>query len=136
MTRHNLFPTLAAIVVLLAVGSAYAQNIHVVADVPFGFMLENRSLPAGHYEIQAGPAQGVVGLRRGAEHIAFLMTNDVRTVGSTKSKLVFQRYGDRYFLRQVWMSGSDSGRELPAGKLEKELASIRKPASVAVIASK
>ena len=96
MTRHNLFPTLAAIVVLLAVGSAYAQNIHVVADVPFGFMLENRSLPAGHYEIQSGPAQGVVALRRGTEHITFLNTNDVRTAGRTKSKLVFQRYGDRY----------------------------------------
>jgi hypothetical protein len=32
---------------------------------------------------------------------------------SEKTKLVFHRYGDRYFLAQIWMAGSNSGHEIP-----------------------
>src|SRR6266566_4315139 len=39
-----------------------------------------------------------------------------------KSKLVFHRYGNRYFLTQVWSAGSSLGRELPKSAKEKEQA--------------
>jgi len=39
----------------------------------------------------------------------------------TESKLVFNRYGNRYFLSQVWNGGSIRGRQLPISPREKEM---------------
>ena len=37
-------------------------------------------------------------------------------------RMVFHRYGDRYFLAQVWMLRTDSDRELDPSKGERALA--------------
>ena len=39
----------------------------------------------------------------------------------TSGRLLFQRYGDRYFLRQVWQEGSNRGVTCILGKEEKEV---------------
>jgi hypothetical protein len=39
-----------------------------------------------------------------------------------KTKLVFNRYGDRYFLSQIWMNGATLGHQLPKSSREKEIA--------------
>ena len=53
------------------------------------------------------------------------------------SELVFHRYGDRYFLSQIWAQGEERGSELPMMKVEKELkASNGRPTLVAVLAYK
>jgi hypothetical protein len=39
---------------------------------------------------------------------------------------VFHKYGNHYFLRQVWSPGQSEGYELPASKVERELARIEK----------
>jgi hypothetical protein len=39
----------------------------------------------------------------------------------SESKLVFNRYGNRYFLSQVWTAGSIRGRQLPISPREKEM---------------
>ncbi len=50
------------------------------------------------------------------------------------AKLVFNCYGDRYFLSQIWFGSSDSGRILAKGRLEKEIAGTGKtPGSLASI---
>jgi hypothetical protein len=40
----------------------------------------------------------------------------------TKTELVFDKIGDNYFLRQVWLSGSNSGSELARSRMEKSIA--------------
>jgi hypothetical protein len=50
--------------------------------------------------------------------------------------MVFHRYGDRYFLSQIWAQGEERGSELPMTKVEKELASNARPSSVAILAHK
>jgi hypothetical protein len=51
-----------------------------------------------------------------------------------QAKLVFSRYGERYFLRQVWAPGMDRGRELSASKAEQEFArSFGKPEIVSLL---
>jgi hypothetical protein len=35
---------------------------------------------------------------------------------------VFNRYGDQYFLSQVWIAGSDTGRDLFQSRNERSLA--------------
>ena len=72
------------------------------------------------------------------------MTRPNRTSEVQKqSKLVFNRYGDQYFLSQVWMAGSDTGRDLSPSRNERNLAkesmlAKSKPQhqTVALIASK
>jgi hypothetical protein len=38
------------------------------------------------------------------------------------SKLVFNKYGDKYFLSSVWMPGRGVGNALPTSKTESETA--------------
>jgi hypothetical protein len=38
-----------------------------------------------------------------------------------KPKLVFHRYGDQYFLYQVWPAGATTGRQLPKSRGEREV---------------
>lgn len=37
-------------------------------------------------------------------------------------RLIFHRYGDEYFLSQVWLSGNEDGHELVPGVQEKAAA--------------
>ena len=39
-----------------------------------------------------------------------------------KTRFVFHKYGDQYFLSQIWTPGGNSGRELLMPRLERALA--------------
>ena len=95
------------------------------ADIPFEFHAGNAMLPAGPYTLgQEGNIRHVLLLRSGeGKAAAFLLTNSADT-GQVpdQSKLVFRKYGDRYFLAQVWASGQRLGWELPVSRSERELA--------------
>jgi len=54
---------------------------------------------------------------------------------STKTKLIFHRYGDRYFLAQVWIAGNVRGREFPTSKHESEMAMDYPTQDVVVVAT-
>jgi hypothetical protein len=47
-----------------------------------------------------------------------------------QGKLVFNRYGDRYFLSEIWTAGDTSGRTLLVSKVERELALTSHPQRV------
>jgi hypothetical protein len=115
--------------VLLGLGllvgmSAYAQTVNLKADVPFNFIIRGATLPAGEYTIQGlgnGPAIVVRGPNPKANTI--VMSQPCASINAAEqSKLVFRRYGDRYFLAEVWVAGSDSGRQLPKSPREMEVA--------------
>jgi hypothetical protein len=57
-----------------------------------------------------------------------------------KTKLVFHKYGDQYFLSQIWSVGSNTGREVAETqrehKVRRELAKNAKKNKVAPGASK
>ena len=69
---------------------------------------------------------------------AYLQTMSVQTEeNQTQTKVVFKRYGDEYFLSQVWISGRSTGRELRKSRqeraLERELAARAvKPETIAI----
>lgn len=139
MKTKNFFPLLAAMVMVLAVGTANAQigNGTVKADVPFAFTIANQTLPAGQYAVHKMNDLGTLALIGNGSALAMIQSNRVEAAKAQKiTKLVFHRYGDRYFLYQIWVQGEDSGRQLPVTPLERELASNRQPNSVAVLAAK
>ena len=110
--------------VLLVGMSAYAQTLNLKADVPFNFIISGATLPAGEYTIQglgAGSAIAVRGPNPKANIV--VLSQRCASIDATKqSKLVFHRYGDRYFLTQLWVAGSDSGRQLAKSPREMEVA--------------
>ena len=116
---------MVALALVTAVASANGQSQRVKADIPFEFAVGDKTLPSGEYAIKSATAAGEVMMIRskGAKSLALRLTNaiqDKRNEGQVK--LVFHRYGDRYFLAQIWTAGYDQGRELPKSSRETEVA--------------
>jgi hypothetical protein len=110
---------------LLATASASAQTVALKANIPFNFIVNKAELPAGEYSLSNLGTTGMVTLIQSTDRqVAKMVLPNACTSGqpSEKTKLVFHRYGDRYFLAQVWTAGSDQGRELPKSRRETEIA--------------
>jgi len=116
---------LAGLLVLSSIAAtqvARAQEAMVV-DIPFAFTAGNATLPAGEYRVQKMDRNPSVLLIHcwDAGASTMVITNAAQAKElQTESKLVFKRYGNRYFLSQVWTAGSISGRQLPKSPKEKE----------------
>jgi len=128
---------LSGMALLLAASSAFAQT-HLRANIPFDFIVDKAKLAAGEYDISTlGFATEKTLLLRNSDAKTARMIN-VNVVQANRpasqTKLVFQRYGDRYFLSQIWVEGRDIGRELPRSAREAELALDYSPTKVFVLA--
>jgi hypothetical protein len=102
---------------------ARAQESMVV-DIPFAFVAGNATLPAGEYRVQKLDRNSAVLLIHcwDANASALVITHAAQAKEpQSESKLVFNRYGNRYFLSQVWTAGSIRGRQLPISPREKEM---------------
>ena len=52
----------------------------------------------------------------------FSSTIAVQTLEPNRhGKLVFHRYGDQWFLFQIWPAGINTGREITSSRLEREI---------------
>ena len=107
------------------------------ANVPFDFTVGGALLPAGQYVVDQSAISGflvVQAERTGRSAVTRFIASEAR-LPRNAPHLVFHRYGDQYFLVQVWTT--NSGREIPATKLERLLAEGRAvPGRVVVAAVK
>jgi hypothetical protein len=122
--KNQLF-ALIGLGLLLATASAYAQTGVVKANVPFNFIVDKTQIPAGQYMIQnvgsSGTAMTIESQDRSLVKLVLPNACESAQV-QEKSKLVFHRYGDQFFLAQIWTAGNDRGRELPKTEKEREIA--------------
>jgi len=96
----------------------------IEAHVPFRFMVESRTFPAGDYVIEPVGSADHSALKiqsKDGASTAFVLTQqaDALTV-SDEPRLVFARQGKVRVLRAVFASGEDTGAELvaaPSGKV-------------------
>jgi hypothetical protein len=105
--------------------SAFAQSSQLLTvDLPFAFQVNNQQFPAGHYRVSVEAGHPAVMLQNTeSKQSVFSISSPLRGEKiREKASLVFSRYNDRYFLSQIWMTGTDSGRGLPPGRAERELA--------------
>ena len=114
--------SLLALAFVAATQIAQAQQ-PIRVTIPFAFTAGEKALPAGEYQVEKA-AQGSLALmiRRidGSEGM-FVTTSATASSGpQTKSKLIFHRYGNQYFLSQVWVAGYAQGRQLRESTKEKE----------------
>jgi hypothetical protein len=112
---------LLAIASLATCAGAFGQDRALKANIPFDFTVGNTWMPAGEYIISS-PFGGQVLELRNPHKSAFVtvigsMSYDESNSGS---KLVFDTYGDSYFLRHVLCPTVASlNLDVPQGKAEK-----------------
>ncbi len=121
MKRHT-WQAAAFLVLLVATAAAQDNPAVLKADIPFPFVVANRTLPAGHYMLSTLGEYTVRISNAHDEPGAFVLTSrvDGRAPEST-GKLVFYRYDDRYFLAQVWNPGNRQGKQVYKSPAEEEL---------------
>ena len=95
----------------------------LVAEIPFDFIVGDKVLPAGKYNVGAATSNGG-GVRitnRNGKSSAIRLTYSASDKSQKKNaRMVFHRYGQRYFLAEVW-SGDNFGHKLMPSKNERNL---------------
>jgi len=112
---------------MLAIASVSAQTpSSAEVSIPFDFSAGTAKLKAGDYSVKKLSGNALA-IRRDGKTTALL--NAPLTIGSRDSKagerLVFNRYGEQYFLSQIWLS-VDNGQQLFPSSLETRIARERK----------
>jgi hypothetical protein len=123
MKRKSLIMALLLGLTIVWAGLVSASPVVTVrVNVPFAFSVNNQVLPAGSYEIVQNDNTSMLTIRNQSDRkstIFSVNTADERRVPAA-AKLVFNRYGDQYFLSQVWTR--DSGRDVRKSRSEREAA--------------
>ncbi|HEV2835806.1 MAG TPA: hypothetical protein VGW58_10840 [Pyrinomonadaceae bacterium] len=126
-TLKSLAITLVTLLVVCAgsVASANAQsNQHIYAQIPFNFVVGGKTLSAGQYSISSAMMDGSALVVRNvkAKGSAIRLSAPIQSQSRQRqTRLVFHRYGETYFLAEVWQSGNSTGRVLHASKAERAL---------------
>ncbi len=114
----------ASLLVILASSSAQAQiPTKLVVSVPFDFTVGKTTLKAGTYSIKKFNGSALL-IKNGHATTAVLVSAPlaIASEGARASeRLVFNRYGDNYFLTQVWLSVG-SGLQIYPTKQEQKVA--------------
>ena len=130
-----------AIIILATAYTAGAQQSSaqvVIANIPFAFTANNKTLPAGKYTItvlNSSSDRKALQIRSmNGRFSAMVLTNAVIGSISDNAKLVFERYDDRYFFAQAQLPGdSTTLTALRSNKEHKHAVATARKKSVVVI---
>ena len=117
---------LSGLLVLLTFTSALAQSDRqTIIHIPFNFTVGEKMFTAGEYVIAPNRRDSTtvwVIRHKDGSGATFVLTRPVYSLDpQEKTKLVFHRYEDLYFLSEVWTAGSGTGREIQISDREKTL---------------
>ncbi len=115
--------TLVGMLALFTITSAHAQSVgKMIVEVPFAYSVYDQVFPAGEYEVGT-TINGLVTIRNhDSSATANVLGHHVQSYKDwNRSRLLFKRYGNTYFLSQIWTPGRDIGVELQQSKAEREL---------------
>lgn len=115
--------TLSLFVMLTATSVSAQFDSVLVANIPFEFVIGNKTLPAGEYTVRIiyGSEIQIQSQDRGASVFVGTRPANGKKMGN---ELVFNRYGDRYFLSTLWRTG-DVGRAVSMSRSERKLVQAR-----------
>ncbi len=128
--------TMLMLVVVLALATAVASANpqaakRIVANIPFEFSVGYKTMAAGDYSVRAVNTEGnalMIQSADGKSSAVRLSDTTERARDKSHARLVFHKYGDRYFLAEVWNGADRTGRQLMKSQeeraIERELASI------------
>ena len=136
--EKNLLATALSLPLLLS-AVVHAQTIQLKVTVPFDFIAGDSALPAGDYDVYSIGAWGGKAL---SIHSVTLKAGTLVLSNSSQSAkifdrntLVFYRYGQKYFLAEVWIANTNIGRQMLLNQRETELARNQQKSEVVLTAS-
>ena len=119
MNRISAIAMLTTLASVATCTGAIAQESQLKANIPFDFTVGNTWMPAGEYTIST-PMRLVLELRSSG-HVASVVTLESNDASNSGSKLVFDKYGDQYFLHEVLCPSVHSlNLDITASKAEKK----------------
>jgi hypothetical protein len=125
--RFNSILNSSLIACALTIGSlasaphALAQSTAMAeVTIPFTFQTDHQTFAAGTYRIDRESDHVVLLKGPGNSYGLIVMNDAVNLRLADHGKLVFDRYGDKYFLRQIWTAGTSIGLECPKSRAEKQ----------------
>ena len=114
--------------------TAYAQTTQLKVAVPFDFIAGDTVLPAGNYDVESidtwgGKALSIHNVTSNAGTL--LLSNSCQMAKTSDSnKLVFYRYGQRYFLAEIWTAGTNIGRKMSLNQRQRSWREINRRAKL------
>ena len=121
--------TVIALLTIANLSSANAQTqprVQLTVNIPFAFSIGDKNMPAGEYTVRCtNPSSDakVLQLINSDRHESVMVrTNSVIGKMHDDAKLVFNRYGEQYFLAQVWLPSDPDGMEALKSRTEKQMA--------------
>jgi hypothetical protein len=78
----------------------------VVANIPFAFQVGSYRLPAGAYNVQM-VGNDFLWIKGDSDSVVMVVVRDSGTRPSPNSAVVFHRYGNQFFLREVRAAGEE-----------------------------
>ena len=135
--RRQIVSLVGVFGLLLVAACANAQSLNVKANVPFDFVVDKDTLPAGDYSIRSiNDATGgrTLVIQNGTRSLKLVNPNIADSLKPAKtSHLLFHRYGDEYFLAQIWVQGEKVGRQFKMSRREAEIAMNHQPSDDVIV---
>jgi hypothetical protein len=123
-----LLSLLVAMVFVLTIypSKAHAQIIgDLEVNVPFAFHAGNTKLPAGNYRIHMLDNSDLtvmeISSADGSTSALFEVQEAEANATPAKSELIFNKYGNRYFLAKLFDEGNPSGSQVLKSRYEKRI---------------
>jgi hypothetical protein len=112
----------------LAIAGSAIDLGRMKANIPFDFTVGKTKLPAGSYIVDSAVVRGCLQISAAdrSKNLFVSVFGGETSKKPSQAKLVFHRYGDQYFLWQVWNEGGTEAMRLPKSRAERELASQSK----------
>ena len=135
--KVKLFAVVTALLLsVVATGTCYAQQTVLAVKIPFAFQDGNRTLPAGEYRVERVHSGTELVQRLSQVDGNAVMTIQTMSVeskdGNQNPELVFNRYGQTYFLSRIWTGGTH-GRQLFKSNYEKSIAREEQRSEIALL---
>ncbi len=107
-----------------AAATASAQDHAAKANIPFGFYVNNKWVPAGEYTLTSDSrSPNVITIRGENSSVALLSLGHTVDRQPGSSSLVFKKYGDQYFLNEIRCAACRMSVGFTPSKREKEAGS-------------
>ena len=106
---------------LMSAASAKAQSASPIGtvNIPFTFHIGSQEMPAGMYRITSESVHSL--LLRGPNKAFVLVHAKIARKAPSQAVVVFHRYGETYFLAEVWLAGASDGLECTTTRTEKQM---------------
>jgi len=114
-----------------AVGQA--NKIDAIAEIPFSFTVAGFTFQRGRYTVTR-VSEILFRISNAHNESVLVLTTKVESKAREDTgKMVFHRYGRSYFLAELWVAESDTGRKVFPSRAEHELLRKQKEMTIALL---